>query len=45
MAEGGKKAKQRASMAEREQRDGEHEGCQVSGFGSASVHSNPLYLG
>lgn len=25
--------------------DGEHGGCQVSGFGSASVHSSPLYLG
>lgn len=25
--------------------DREREGCQVSGFGRASVHSSPLYLG
>lgn len=46
MAEG------KVKMAERRERGGgglgwvgEHEGCQVSGFGSASVHSSPLYLG
>lgn len=44
MAEGNSKVKSIDGRAS-EQGDGEHEGCQVSGFGSASVHSSPLYLG
>lgn len=43
MAEG--KVKMAAERRERGVGGGEHKGCQVSGFGSASVHSSPLYLG